>query len=72
MTRLTDMATTGTWTARNTLVIGQKTSRMEKAKKIGLTVPNMRGIIAWAKNMVTVLSSGPMVPRIMASSHRIT
>jgi hypothetical protein len=45
MTRLTGMATTHIWTVLNTLVIGQKTNRMGKAKKIGLTVPNMRGII---------------------------
>jgi hypothetical protein len=35
MTRPTGMETTRTWTARNTLVIGQKTDRMGKAKKIG-------------------------------------
>jgi hypothetical protein len=45
---------------------------MEKAKKIGLTVPNMRATTAWAKNMVKVFSSGPMVPSSMASSYRIT
>jgi hypothetical protein len=66
------MATTRIWTALNTLGIGQKTNRMGKAKKIGLTVPNMRGIIRWAKNMVTVLSFGPTVPRTMANSHKIT
>jgi hypothetical protein len=72
MTRPTGKAATRMWTALNTKGIGQRTHRMEKAKKIGLTVPNMRETTAWAKNMVTVFSSGPMVPSSMASSYRIT
>ena len=66
------MANTRTWTVLSTLEIGQKTNRMERAKKVGLTVLNMRETTAWAKNMVTVPSSGPTVPSSMASSHKTT
>ena len=45
---------------------------MEKARKVGRTVPNMRETTKWAKNMVKVLSSGRTAPNLMASSYQIT
>jgi len=67
-TRRMDMGLIHIWMGLGTLDIGWKTSSMERARKLGLTVLDTRGNISRGKNMVEGSFSGPTALRMMVTS----